>query len=65
MQALLERYSVEVGFTRKIIFFRKIHSLKSGDLPYAGAKNYWDKYLRAWLRVQEEFRREKFKGKSR
>jgi hypothetical protein len=41
VQPLLEIYTAEARFTRKINFFQKIHSLKSKDLWYAGAKNYW------------------------
>jgi hypothetical protein len=55
VQSLLEIYTAEVRFSRKInFFFKKIPSLKSRDLPYARGKNYWDKYLTAWQRVQAD-----------
>ena len=34
VQPLLEIYTAEVRFTRKIIFLQKIYSLKSRDLSY-------------------------------
>ncbi len=34
VQPLLEIYTAEVRFTRKIVFFQNIHSLKYRDLSY-------------------------------